>query len=91
MLHHPNVYSKLKEEIRSTFSTEDEITLQRLNDLQYLNAGIEEGLRIFPPAPIGFLREIQPGGDIIDGHQISGGARDLFLRQRSPEGRVRFG
>jgi len=48
------------------FST-DEITLQRLNDLQYLNSCIEEGLQILPPAPIHFLREIQLGSDIIDG------------------------
>jgi hypothetical protein len=79
------VYLKLKEEIRSTFSTENEITLQKVNDLPYLNACIEERLRIFPPAPIGFLRAIQPGGDIIDGHQIPGGVSDSRLSLRKPK------
>jgi cytochrome P450 len=72
LLRHPQIYAKLKEEIRSSFSSEDEIRLQRVNDLPYLNACIEEGLRIFPPAPIGFLREIQPEGDVIDGQHIPG-------------------
>jgi cytochrome P450 len=37
-----------------------------------MNACLEEGLRMFPPAPIGFLRTIQPEGDIVDGHAIPG-------------------
>jgi cytochrome P450 len=68
------VYKKLKHEIRSTFTSEDEITLARcMDELPYLTACIEENLRIFPPAPIGFLRTIQEGGDIIDGHNVPGG------------------
>lgn len=73
LLRHPEVYNKLKHEIRSTFKTESDIKLQVVNDLPYLNACIEEGLRIFPPAPIGFLRSIQAGGDVIDGHHLPGG------------------
>lgn len=42
-------------------------------ELAYLTACIEENLRVFPPAPIGFLRSINPGGDTIDGHFLPGG------------------
>jgi len=73
LLRHPRVYTKLKDEIRSRFNSENEINLQAVNDLPYLTACIEEGLRIFPPAPIGFLRTIQPGGDTIDGLYVPGG------------------
>ena len=78
LLRYPDVYAKLKAEIRGTFATEDEIKLATVNELPYLTACIEEGLRIFPPAPIGFLRSIQPGGDTIDGHHIPGGVSRIW-------------
>jgi cytochrome P450 len=73
LLRNPNVYVKLKHEIRSAFKTEKEIRLEKCMELPYLTACIEENLRIFPPAPIGFLRSVNAGGDIIDGHAIPGG------------------
>ncbi|KAH7037429.1 cytochrome P450 [Microdochium trichocladiopsis] len=73
LLRHPRVYAKLKDEIRSTFADEEDITLAAMDKLAYLNACLEEGLRMFPPAPIGFLRTIQPQGDVIGGYQIPGG------------------
>lgn len=83
------MYAKLKGEIRSTFSSEGEIKLQKVNDLPYLNACIDEGLRIFPPAPIGFLRAIQPEGDVIDGHSIPRGvSTSSRLRRKSTLRRV---
>ena len=38
-----------------------------------MNACIEEGLRIFPPVPIGLLRIVPKGGSDIDGHMIPEG------------------
>jgi cytochrome P450 len=78
LLRHPEVYAKLKHEIRSTFKSEKEIRLEKcMNELPYLTACIEENLRIFPPAPIGFLRSVNKGGDIIDGHAIPGGVSEI--------------
>lgn len=69
----------MKDEIRTRFASEDEITLAAtLEDLPYMNACLEEGLRMFPPAPIGFLRKIQPEGDVVDGHAVPGGVRLLL-------------
>lgn len=73
LLRHPDVYEKLSKEIRTAFKTEEDITMEVAHNLPYLTACIEENLRIFPPAPIGFLREIQKGGDTIDGHFVPGG------------------
>ncbi|KXJ94060.1 cytochrome P450 [Microdochium bolleyi] len=73
LLRNPKTYAKLKSEVRGAFSSEDEITLAAMEKLTYLNACLEEGLRLFPPAPIGFLRTIQPQGDVIDGYHIPGG------------------
>lgn len=38
-----------------------------------MNACIEEGLRIFPPVPIGLLRTVPKGGSLIDGNVVPGG------------------
>src|ERR1700712_224616 len=78
-LRNPETYAKVKHEIRSVFKTEKEINLERcMNELPYLTACIEENLRVFPPAPIGFLRSVNKGGDIIDGHAIPGGVSAVF-------------
>ena len=44
-------YNKLAHEIRSTFKSEDEITLEAVNKLEYLSACLMEALRRYPPAP----------------------------------------
>lgn len=49
------VYDKLKDEIRSSFTTEDEITYEALSKLPWLTAVLEEGLRSTAPKP-GYLR-----------------------------------
>ncbi|PSN70341.1 averantin oxidoreductase, partial [Corynespora cassiicola Philippines] len=67
LIAHPYKFERLKREIRSTFVSENEITVEKVTALQYLNACIEETLRMLPPAPIGFLRSVPPGGDTIDG------------------------
>ncbi|KAF5610197.1 isotrichodermin C-15 hydroxylase (cytochrome P-450 monooxygenase CYP65A1) [Fusarium subglutinans] len=62
---------KLTDEVRSRFQSETEITGDATAELKYLPAVIEEGLRIFPPAPFGLPR-ISPGA-AIDGHYIPSG------------------
>ncbi|KAF2399643.1 cytochrome P450, partial [Trichodelitschia bisporula] len=73
LLRYPKVYLKLKDEIRGAFEAENEICLATVSELPYLSACLEENLRMFPPAPIGFLRSIQSEGDVVDGHHIPGG------------------
>ncbi|KAK8110749.1 uncharacterized protein PG998_007206 [Apiospora kogelbergensis] len=46
----PDKYRLLADEIRSAFSSADEITIRGTSQLPYLCACIEESLRIYPPA-----------------------------------------
>jgi cytochrome P450 len=61
----------LSNEVRSQFQLDTEITGDATADLKYLSAVIEEGLRIFPPAPFGLPR-VSPGA-VIDGHYVPPG------------------
>ncbi len=44
-----------------------------MTDLEYLNACIEEALRVHPPVPLGLLRTVPDSGDFIDGYWVPGG------------------
>ncbi|KAJ4327627.1 hypothetical protein N0V84_001876 [Fusarium piperis] len=57
---------KLVSEIRSSFDTEDDITLDRVNQLSYLLAALNEGLRMYPPVPNGLPRLVPAGGEIME-------------------------
>ncbi|CCT76004.1 related to isotrichodermin C-15 hydroxylase (cytochrome P-450 monooxygenase CYP65A1) [Fusarium fujikuroi] len=70
LLTNPDKYKTLVDEIRSTFTSEDEITLPRVNQLQYLLAVLNEGLRIYPPSATGLARITPPGGKSIEGYWI---------------------
>jgi cytochrome P450 len=68
LAHDPRSTSLLQDELRSQFSSLDEITSKALMNCAYLNAVVEEGLRIYPPAGAGHLSRIVPkGGCEIDG------------------------
>ena len=75
LLRNPVIFQKLKDELRSACKTEADLNMDVLGSLPYMNACIEEGLRIFPPVPIGLLRTVPKGGAVIDGNQVSGGVR----------------
>ncbi|KAG8623997.1 hypothetical protein KVT40_008973 [Elsinoe batatas] len=73
LLKNPTKMAKLVKEIRETFRSTDDITIEHLQRLPYLNAAIEEGLRIYPPVPIGLPRIVPPQGMTIDGVFVPGG------------------
>lgn len=57
VLTHPDIHKKLQEEIRSTFTSIEQITLQDvLCKLPYLDAVVQETLRINAPLANGFTR-----------------------------------
>lgn len=64
----PTVYAKVKQEVRSKFTNDDEITLKAVNDLTYMRAVLSEALRIFPPTGFGFPRIVgsEPGQMIAE-------------------------
>jgi cytochrome P450 len=56
----PGKLAELQKEIRSTFTSQEQIEISVLQTLPYLTAVIEEGLRIFPPTAFGLPR-LSPG------------------------------
>jgi cytochrome P450 len=73
LLAHGAVLAKLAAEIRSSFKSDEEITLESVFRLEYLGACIDEGFRVYPAAPIGLPREVPIGGASICGSFVPGG------------------
>jgi cytochrome P450 len=68
-----HILDELTQEIRSSFASDADLKFEELIKLPYLTAVIEEGLRIFPSAPIGFVRTVPQGGDTVVGEVIPEG------------------
>ncbi|KAF4951581.1 hypothetical protein FGADI_7356 [Fusarium gaditjirri] len=73
LLTNPPVFETLKQEIRSAFTDEADINLQNTTPLTYLNAVLEESLRMYPPVPCAFPRKTPSPGEIICGQFVKGG------------------
>jgi cytochrome P450 len=73
LLRNPDIFDRLKKEIRDSIKKQEDLVIANLINLPFMNACIEEGLRIFPPVPVGLLRTVPAGGSDIDGHMIPGG------------------
>lgn len=69
----PSTLRKLAEEVRGRFHSRDQITLDSLHNLEYLNACITEGLRLCVPVPWVLPRLIPPGGAAVCGSWLHGG------------------
>ncbi|KAF4540655.1 Cytochrome p450 protein [Lasiodiplodia theobromae] len=67
LLRNPDKMRKLVDEIRGAFSDPKDMNLVNLQQLPYLHACIEEGLRMYPPAPIGTPRKVAADGAAICG------------------------
>lgn len=73
LLRNPRVLEKLQDEIRSTFTKEEEITLESCNKLEYCLAVLTEALRVYPPVAVGLPRIVDAQGDMIAGNWVPGG------------------
>jgi cytochrome P450 len=70
LLSNPHLMKMLVTELRLSFKCEGEITALSLARLPYLNAVIDEGLRLCPPFPDMIRREVPASGTIIAGHAL---------------------
>lgn len=69
----PHAYEKLTTEVRTSFASLEDMKFEDLAKLPYMNACIEEALRIFPPLPTGLTRTVPAGGDTVAGEFLPGG------------------
>lgn len=78
ILKNPHVLERVKAEIEAAESRGFLSTPVRYDEMKqhlpYMGACIKEGLRLGPPAPSLFARQIPKGGKVIDGHFIPGGS-----------------
>ena len=80
ILSNQEAYKKLRHEVRNTFATSAEITLQDVQaKLPYLDAVVKETLRIDPPLANGFTRVVpEKSGVMICGNWVPQNVRDTF-------------
>ncbi|KAK7409281.1 hypothetical protein QQX98_008521 [Neonectria punicea] len=70
---HPEVLAKLVDEVRSSFTSEEQIDFVSVNNLKYMLAVLDETLRIFPPVGSALPRICKPEGETINGQFVPGG------------------
>ena len=71
--------NRLSQEIRSTFRSDSEITSAQCVPLPYLNAVIEETLRIYPPVATHLPRVVPKGGATVAGEFLPEDVRTLTI------------
>lgn len=70
----PRCYKRAVEEVRTTFSSADEIAFgAKLNSCIFLRACLDEALRITPPGGGPLWRVVEQGGTQIDGDYVPAG------------------
>ena len=74
-----DVMLRLCTEIRRMFKEEKDITIDATKGLPYLEAVLNEGLRICNPIPGGLPRVVPEGGDTYDGVYLPGGVSHRCL------------
>ncbi|KAK5144603.1 hypothetical protein LTR04_001512 [Oleoguttula sp. CCFEE 6159] len=70
LLKYPECMQRLVEEIRGSFASNEDITIDGVNKATYMTAVLQEALRVYPPVPTGFPRKVPAGGDNISGHWV---------------------
>ncbi|KAH8744497.1 cytochrome P450 [Diaporthe sp. PMI_573] len=75
LLKNPDRMKKLVDEVRTSFKSEDELTVDNLAKLKYMTICLQEGLRCYPSAPITPPRVTPPEGTAICGEWVPGNTR----------------
>lgn len=85
ILREPQHMQRIRNELRDTFSDIGEIGGQQSQKLTYLNACINEAMRLLPPLNFRFVGRVSPGA-IVSGLYVPKGvivSADIFTMQRS--------
>lgn len=73
LMMNPDKLDRLTQEIRSAFTSIDDMNLESLARQKYLMAVLQEGLRMYPPVPAELPRIVPAGGATVCGEWIPGG------------------
>jgi cytochrome P450 len=73
MCTHKNACKRAADEVRNAIRTSDDIVWEKVKGLRYLDATINEALRLYAPSPASQQRVIPPGGALIDGYWLPAG------------------
>ena len=81
LLRNPATYAHLVNEIRGSFKNYSDIGLSSIAKLPYLNAVLDESLRIYPPIATMLPRIVPEGGAMINGRFVPEGV-SIFPKPR---------
>jgi len=73
LLTNPDKLARLKDEIRSSFDSLEDLHLEPLARQKYLMAVLQEGLRMYPPVPSALPRKVPAGGATVCGEWLPEG------------------
>jgi cytochrome P450 len=73
LLQNREALAKVQEEVQSSFQGEGDIKVANTTHLVYLNAVIQEGIRMGPPAAVSIPRVIPKEGAFVAGKLVPGG------------------
>jgi cytochrome P450 len=79
LLQNPVALKRVQEEVRSAFTSEDDITVAKTAHFVYLDAVIREGIRMGPPAAISIPRVTPREGAMIAGEHVPGNVSDHYI------------
>ncbi|KAL4903758.1 hypothetical protein BDW74DRAFT_185866 [Aspergillus multicolor] len=89
LLHHPRELERLREEVDSALGESEVVaTYDKVKNLPFLRACLDEALRLSPPTSAGLPRRTPPGGAQILGQWIPGDttvAMAIYTAHRGPE------
>lgn len=85
LANNPEKLKVLATEVRQRFKTEGEISLDALRHLPYLNAVINEALRLCPPVPWMLPRRVPASGGEVAGVWLPGGVSTRCLTSFFPQ------
>ena len=80
------ILQRLCTEIRTQFKKETDITIDHIHHLPYLEAVLNEGLRMCNPIPGGLPRVVPEGGDTYAGVYLPGGVSNPSVRDHQQGG-----
>lgn len=75
----PEALKRVQQEVRTAFSTEEDISIAATSPLQYLRACIEEAMRMYPPV-VETPPRISPG-EFVNGHFVPKGVSEAWRRE----------